>query len=382
MAASSYDDRRTPVVYRGERVPGLYVRRDSSGAERFELRRKLGGKAVRRTLDASTVTDAIVEARRVSVKVENTASLVGSPSTTLAELRDGFADWSASRASTIAPSTRALYLTRIDTHALRILGRSTRAADIGTTHLRTMIDTLRNERASGSSVRGVVTATSAMFRYAVRRGIVATNPVRLLERGDRPSGKRQTEPRYLDRKQIDLLLAELGDEYRPIAATLAFAGLRVSEALALRWRDVDLNAGVLQVRGTKTAGSVARVPIIDVLAAELRKHRSRLAGRGLQLTRPDGLVFTQDRRNVLRAVYRAGGDAGLNPEGVEKIGCHDLRHSCAGLLFAAGMSAPTVAAVLRHADTRTTLTTYAGLVETDRADLRRDLDVAFAGGEQ
>jgi hypothetical protein len=42
------------------------------------------------------------------------------------------------------------------------------------------------------------------------------------------------------------------------------------------------------------------------------------------------------------------------------------------------MSAPTVAAVLRHADTRTTLTTYAGLVETDRAELRRDLDVAFA----
>jgi hypothetical protein len=36
--------------------------------------------------------------------------------------------------------------------------------------------------------------------------------------------------------------------------------------------------------------------------------------------------------------------------------------------------------VLRHADTRTTLTTYAGLVETDRADLRRDLGVAFAGG--
>jgi integrase len=90
-------------------------------------------------------------------------------------------------------------------------------------------------------------------------------------------------------------------------------------------------------------------------------------------------VFTQTRRNVLRAVYRAADNAGLNPEALEKVGCHDLRHSCAGLLFAAGMSAPTVAAVLRHADTRTTLTTYAGLVETNRAELRRDLDVAFAG---
>ena len=158
---------------------------------------------------------------------------------------------------------------------------------------------------------------------------------------------------------------ELGDEYRPIVATLAFAGLRVSEALALRWRDVDLKDGTLDVRGTKTAGSKAPVPIIDALSVELKAHRSRLAERGLHLTRADALVFTQDRRNVLRAVYRAGDDAGLNPDGAERIGCHDLRHSCAGLLFAAGMSAPTVAAVLRHADTRTTLTTYAGLVETD-----------------
>lgn len=381
MPTSSYDDRRSPVVYRGERVPGLYVRRDSDSGQRFELRRKVGGKAVRRTLDATTVTDAIAEARRVTVKVENAASLVGSTSTTLAELRDGFADWSASRASTIAPSTRALYLTRLDTHALRILGRSTKASDVTTAHLRTMIDKLKVENASGSSVRGVVTATSALFRYAVRRGIVPTNPVRLLERGDRPTAKRQTEPRYLDRPQIDRLLAELGDEYRPIAAALAFAGLRVSEALALRWCDVDIKVGTLHVRGTKTRGSDAPVPIADPLAVELRDHRTRLAERGLHLTRPDALVFTQTRRNVLRAVNRAGDNAGLNPEGIEKVGCHDLRHSCAGLLFAAGVTAPTVAAVLRHADTRTTLTTYAGLVETNRTELRRDLNVAFGGGK-
>jgi len=156
----------------------------------------------------------------------------------------------------------------------------------------------------------------------------------------------------------------------------------VSEALALRWRDVDLTDGTLHVRGTKTAGSDAPVPMIEPLATELRAHRSRLAGRGLYLTKANALEFTQDRRNVLRAVYQAGDDAGLNPDGVERIGCHDLRHSCAGLLFAAGRSAPTVAAVLRHADTRTTLTTYAGLVETNRSELRQDLDVAFGGGKR
>jgi integrase len=85
---------------------------------------------------------------------------------------------------------------------------------------------------------------------------------------------------------------------------------------------------------------------------------------------------------VLRAIYRAGGAAGLNSDELEKVGCHARRHSCPGLLFAAGVSAPTVSAVLRHADTRTTLTTYAGLVETNRTELRRDLDMAFADGNQ
>jgi integrase len=75
-------------------------------------------------------------------------------------------------------------------------------------------------------------------------------------------------------------------------------------------------------------------------------------------------------RNGLRAVYAAGDTAGLNTEGVEKVGLHDLRHSCAGLLFAANVPAPTIAAILRHVDVRTTLTVYAGLVETNRARLR------------
>ena len=109
-------------------------------------------------------------------------------------------------------------------------------------------------------MRGAVVATSALMRYAVRRGLIGSNPVRQLERGDRPSGKRETEPRYLDRQSIDALLSELGNEFRPVVACCAFAGLRISEALALRWADVDLDAGMLNVPGTKTAGSAQPVP--------------------------------------------------------------------------------------------------------------------------
>jgi integrase len=239
------------------------------------------------------------------------------------------------------------------------------------------IDKLNAEGRSGSYVHGNVTALSALLRFAVRRGVIEANPTRLLERGDRPSAKRKKEPRYLDRPQIDRLLTKLGAEFRPVAAVLAFAGLRVSEALALRWQDVDFGEHLLHVPGTKTTASRQPVPMTDDLETELRKHRARYPGVG------DALVFRtatgkpQDRHNVARAIRAAGYAASLNPMGTTKVAPHDLRHSCAGLLLAAGVPAPKVAAILRHADTRTTLTVYAGLVESERAALRDDLELAF-----
>ena len=70
------------------------------------------------------------------------------------------------------------------------------------------------------------------------------------------------------------------------------------------------------------------------------------------------------RRNVLRAVKAAADRAGLNGDGREPVGNHDLRHSCAALAFSLGMTPVEVSRLLRHADSAVTLTVYAGLDET------------------
>jgi len=137
---------------------------------------------------------------------------------------------------------------------------------------------------------------------------------------------------------------------------MAYGGLRVSEVLALTWKDVDFDAGMLAVHGTKTALSDASVPMILPLVAELRAHRARQ-----QTIDPDALVFHHKRHAVLRAIYVAGDAIGLNT-GEKRVGCHDLRHSCAGLLLAAGVPAPRVAAIMRHAD----VFTFSGTVGARR----------------
>ena len=95
------------------------------------------------------------------------------------------------------------------------------------------------------------------------------------------------------------------------------------------------------------------------------------------------IVTNAARATIATAVVsrrcRARRLAGLNSPGVKKVSPHDLRHSCAGLLLAAGVPAPQVAAILHHADLRITLMVYAGLVESQRAELKDDLELALRG---
>ena len=134
---------------------------------------------------------------------------------------------------------------------------------------------------------------------------------------------------------------------------------------------------MIRVSGTKSTAAAASVPMAEQLRTELRCHRARMAELGLQHVTP-GPGLHHDPSDGAPEPLRAGDLAGLNADGVERIGCHDLRHSCAGLLFAAGRLAPEVASMLRHADSRVTLMVYAGIVETDpRGEAPRGLVAAF-----
>ena len=171
-----------------------------------------------------------------------------------------------------------------------------------------------------SGIGGIL---SGLVRFGVKSGNGERNVGRDLDRDDRPGVGRVTEPRYLTADELDRLLGKLGDTFRPVAATCTFAALRISEALGLRFRDLDFKAGTLTVSGqlgaegervpVKSAASAATVPLLPALARELRDHRARLAGRDLRLVHADALVFTtsrgrpQSRRNALRAVHAAGG---------------------------------------------------------------------------
>jgi integrase len=236
-------------------------------------------------------------------------------------------------------------------------------------------------RLSSNTRTGILSTLSGLVRYGVKRGLIERNVVRDVDRDDRPGTKRLTEPRYLDEAEVGELLHALGDTFRPIAATYAYTGLRASEALGLRWRDVDLDARTLLVENqlgadgklypVKTEASQAPVRLLPALHRELVAHRQRQAGKNITFVRPEALIFTtasgrpQSVRNVLRAVHRAGDRAGLNQQR-ERVGLHDLRHTLIALAFEHGLTLPEASILARHANPRVTAQVYAGLSEKAR----------------
>jgi integrase len=152
-----------------------------------------------------------------------------------------------------------------------------------------------------------------------------------------------------------------------------FSGLRLGEALALRWEDVDLAAGTIHIRAAKTLASVRAVNLLPVLRSELRVYKTSLSDPrdALLFAARNGqpLNASNVRQRILAlAIQRA--NIRLHQRGIPPLPTgltpHSLRRTFASLLFALGESPTYVMSQMGHTTPALTLALYA------RAMNRRD----------
>jgi integrase/recombinase XerC len=160
-------------------------------------------------------------------------------------------------------------------------------------------------------------------------------------------------------------------------ATLVFAGLRISEFLALQWRDVDLAGGWLTVGQSKTDAGRRKVKIRPVLRDVLVELRAGIDPG------PSALVFgtaagkPQNPSNVrarvvARTVARASERLQVAGEApLPALTPHGLRRSFASLLYGIGEPPPVVMQEMGHTDPALALAIYAHAMRRDDGENER-----------
>src|ERR1700737_3446336 len=123
-----------------------------------------------------------------------------------------------------------------------------------------------------------------IFAHAGRHEWIARNPMTLV----RQSARSEKLPDFLELDELKKLLTELENPARALVFLTAATGLRVSEALGLKWSDVDFTAGQIRlsraivhqhVGDMKTEASHKPVPIDGALLESLQDWRRQAAYR-------------------------------------------------------------------------------------------------------
>jgi integrase len=210
-----------------------------------------------------------------------------------------------------------------------------------------------------------------IYRRAIEDGLVALSPCERL-RLPRVEGRRE---RIAGADEARLLLAALPLRDRALYATAFFAGLRLGELRALRWRDVDLARDRIHVErsldgtgatiDTKTRAGERIVPILTgELRDVLREHRDASRGElgdfvfaGSSPTRPFSASAVYRR---VRTAWRHGD---LSP-----INLHEARHAFASTAIAAGLNAKAIATYMGHSSIQVTYDLYGKLMPGNEAD--------------
>ena len=206
------------------------------------------------------------------------------------------------------------------------------------------------------------------FRWCKQKGYLRRDP----SEGVEVVGRRRRGKEQLTVDEARNLAAYCGHvastDDGAMATLLALVlGLRASEVVGIRARDLDDGGSVVVVRGTKTASAWRRVVLPELLAEPMRLRRGLV-----EVGNP--ALLNLSRHGVLYHVKRLCREAG-----VPEVTAHGLRGTHATLATEAGITGPMVAAALGHANEGVTQRHYIADGTTEQAQRQRALRVLQGG---
>jgi integrase len=268
-------------------------------------------------------------------------------------------------------STRRTYDAWLDNHIVPKFGQ----CEITTVQARPAelwLESLVLTPRSRAAVRGLL---RLLWEFAMWRGYVPTqrNPMELVT--IKGASKRTNKPRSLTVEEFQRFIAHLGEPFHAIALVCVCFGLRISEALALKWGDVDWLSGKLSVeRGivrqrvddVKTETSHTAITITQTMLETLKTWKQTT-----QFSAQEDWIFASPAQlgrlpwsaDSVNDAYKKAASAAQ----VAHVSTHSMRHTYRSWLDAVGTPIAVQQKLMRHADIRTTMNVYGDVVTDEMA---------------
>lgn len=229
-----------------------------------------------------------------------------------------------------------------------------------------------NDGYANSTVGHMKNAVSGVLNKALDDEVISANPTyRLGKIANGTVRKEVMDPLTSDelKKLLDTVQAHYSSHY-PLFLLLARTGMRIGEALAVKWDDIDFAGRFIDVKRSIVRGSIStpksgksrRVDMSLQLTEALRRHslESKKKALALGLGSTPEYVFTNDQGGMIdknnwrrRTFKKALGKAGLR-----RIRIHDLRHTYATLRVFKGDNIADISNQLGHHSVKLTMDVY------------------------
>jgi integrase len=344
----------------------------SKGHGRYMIRFFVGRKADgSRNYSSRTIRGTFKKAQQELTRVLreiDTHTFVEPCRQTLAEYLGSWLD--TTKSLSVAERTLEDYRTRLNRDVIPALG-SIRLDRLALQDVQQLYASLSSRELSARTVRYTHAILKQALEQAVISGILFRNPA---HHAVLPK-QRHTEMKVLSHQQISrFLVVTESSSFHALWSVLLLGGLRPSEALALRWSDLDgnrLHVSRALKKGTKDSYSIGttktdrsrRVVILpDATLRALREHRAQQAAQILaagSLYERNDLVFTNSvGRPIDLSKVRRCFKSALKEAGLPQVRLYDCRHSHATLLLSVGENPKIVSERLGHTTVSMTLNTY------------------------
>ncbi len=292
----------------------------------------------------------------------------------------------------LEPTTAEVYRFLLDVHAIPEIGHL-KLARVQPAHLNKLYATLQKERKDGkpggyspTTIKRVHAVISSIMTTAVQWNIITENPCKRVK----PPRQGNPEISFFTPEQAAAFLEELDRETRDGAIPLQhniffqlalFCGLRRGEAVALKWQDVDFDAGTVTINKStaivdgkkyqktpKNRTSERTISIPRHVLSMLRRYRLEYNTYRMRIGSQwagDGHIFIQwngaqmhpsTPDGAMRKVI--GRYNSRHKEPLPHVTPHGLRHTSATLLISQNIDVRTVSNRLGHAQTSTTMNIY------------------------